>query len=352
MKEEKVVIKSLYTLRFIMFVFIFVHHSKWLVKVDWLAQSGLAVAGFIVLSGFLTGYLYNKKYDNISFRNILSFTYKRIMKLYPLHVIMLLISVGLNAPFNNSLAGSTNFIGRLLINLLLVQSWINNKVYYFSFNGVSWFLSTYLFLTLITVPILWFVGKINSKKRANLWLILSLIMSYVILIVITCFVNINNLSIEFWLYIFPPARMFEYMAGIFCGALIRRLKFDFKYDTIVFTFLELFSLLLVVIFIKYVPNGNYLSGWGSKWVIPTLIVFSIFTYQKGYISKLFSLNICVKLGSSTLVMYLIHQVVITIMTKINGVPVHHRYFALYMFLLTVVLGVVITNLQNYKKRIT
>ena len=54
-------IYSLISIRFFLFIFIFVHHCYNLVKIPILRQPALAVSSFIILSGFLNGFIYINK---------------------------------------------------------------------------------------------------------------------------------------------------------------------------------------------------------------------------------------------------------------------------------------------------
>ncbi|MBR2603802.1 MAG: acyltransferase [Bacilli bacterium] len=350
MVQEKRIIKSLYTIRFLLFILIFLRHTIGLVKMEWLAQSGLAVTGFIILSGFLNGYMYNSKYDKITIKNIIDFVYKRIKKLYPLHIITLLIAIGMYPPFNEFIFHQIEYIKIFLMNLFLIQTWVNDSNYYFSFNGVSWFLSTYLFLTIITVPILYVIGKINKKKYSAIIFAVFIVIIYSALLLLTHYIQIKGLNSEFWINVFPPSRALEYTIGILSGCIISKIKINFKYDKIVFTFAELFSLILICVFVKYVPLNTWLTYWGSKWVVPLVLIFSIFIYEKGYISKLFGIKLLVMIGSSTMVMYFIHSELIYYIVHATGYTMHPRYLALYIFILSVLLGVIITNLMNNKKK--
>lgn len=350
MKEQSRIIKTLYAIRFIFFILIFVRHTIGYHSMEWLAQSGLAVTGFIILSGFLNGYLYREKYDNITIHNIFDFTYKRIKKLYPIHLLMLFIVIGIYHPFNNSFSELGDYFKHLFANMFLIHSWISDQSYYFSFNGVSWFLSTYLFLSFVTVPILYLVNRISKKKKSIVYLIILIFILYVGNLTITHYVLSHGLNPEFYINVFPPSRVFEYSIGIIVGSLMYRIKLDFKYDKYIFTLFELLSVVIFLVFVKYVPNNNYMTYWGSKWVIPSIILFVVFALQKGYISKFISIKPFIILGSSTMIMYLTHQVVIRYVYKSVGYPAHCYWVVLYMFIVSILIGIIITQLQQKKKK--
>lgn len=54
-------IYPLLSVRFFLFIFIFVHHCYNLVEIPILRQPALAVSSFIILSGFLNGFIYINK---------------------------------------------------------------------------------------------------------------------------------------------------------------------------------------------------------------------------------------------------------------------------------------------------
>ena len=137
---------TLYSLRFIFFILIFVTHCYWNVRIPFLKNPGIGVSGFIILSGFLNGYLYINK-SELSFKSMLQFTKKRIKKIYPIYLLMIFLSLPLTGVFNYvKISDIIFFFKNLLINLLFLQSWFNNSNIYYGFNGVTWFLKTYMYL--------------------------------------------------------------------------------------------------------------------------------------------------------------------------------------------------------------
>lgn len=135
-KPDNKKIYPLYTLRFIFFIFIFVHHIYNNVQISWLRQPALAVSGFIILSGFLNGYIYVNK--NYKIKESFKFTINRIKKFWPLHILLLIIMIAISDIFSStSFSELLIYIKKIFCNALLIQSWINDKSYYFSFNGAT-----------------------------------------------------------------------------------------------------------------------------------------------------------------------------------------------------------------------
>ena len=350
-------IYPLISIRFFLFIFIFVHHCYNLVKIPILRQPALAVSSFIILSGFLNGFIYINK--DFSIKQSFDFTKKRIKRFYPLHLLMILITIITSGFFNfSSIEQLMFFLKKLFCNLLLIQSWINNPDFYFSFNGVTWYLSMYLFLTFITIPILLLLKKINKKEKRNVYLIIIAILLFGITVIIVNSIRLNKLDdrfCEFWIYVFPPSRIFEYIIGIIFGIICSNTKISFKFEKVIFTFLEIFALTILYIYIcnvSKIPHiYNYINNRFNMWIIPVIIMIIIFSYHKGLISKILSMNVPVFLGEISMYMYMIHQPLITIFCKSAGHIVHYRYFALYILIITIILSCIINKYEKSNKLI-
>lgn len=350
--ENDKVIHTLNTLRFIFFIFIFVFHSG--INISILKQPALAVSGFIILSGFLNGYIYKNKYGKIKFKDIFNFTKKRIIKFYPLHFVMFFVCVSYSKIFSyTNVENYIAFLKKAISNLLLIQSWINSPKYYFAFNGVAWFLSTYLFLTLMTIPMLYLLKKLNNNKKGAVLQIFLSIVFFIITMLLVYIVKIKKANAEFWIYVFPPARVFEYYIGMIYGNLIKDKKIKFKGDKIIFTVLEILSIVFIYLIIKRtnkIPNINNVINWRiNQWIIPLTLLFIIFTYQKGYISKLFSFKLFDYLGKISMYMFMIHQPLIHLVRASAGKVVKYRYIVLYMLLLTIIISCAIDKAKNKVK---
>lgn len=112
--------------------------------------SGLSV--FFVMSGFLCVYNYfgDGKTSKLGLRESLSFSLKKIKKLYPLHLVMLVYPLITQLyGLLNGLLPAWRFFTKLAANVLLVHAWIPVNEYYFSFNVPSWYLSAMMFLYLM-----------------------------------------------------------------------------------------------------------------------------------------------------------------------------------------------------------
>lgn len=347
--------KKIYTfnvLRFIFFIFIFVHHCYNNIKIPILKQPALAVSGFLILSGFLNGYIYKGKFEKINKKEIFEFSKKRIVKFYPLHIIMFFICISFSGVFNyTKLADFILFIKKSICNLLLIQSWINDQSYYFSFNGVTWFLSTYLFLTLTTIPFLIFLNRVNKCKYSKIIQIVLSIILFCITLALVYIVKINKLNIEFFIYVFPLSRIPEYFIGMIFGNLIKDFKISFKFDKIIFTILEVMSFILLYFTMSKANTifsfSNLIDKRINLGIISIIFMLMVFSYQKGAISYLFKFKLLDYLGEISMYLFMIHQPLIRFVSKSTGNVIHYRYFALYILVLTILISGMI---DNFKKK--
>lgn len=139
-KIMKKKVDSLQVLRGLGFLSIFSAHAG-------LTRLGpFGVSLFFVLSGFVLMNSQEKDVEdggNKGFRNACFFMYKKISRLYPLHFVMLLVAIPLVGEI------SLRVYLSMVVNAILLQTWIPFSDFYFSFNSVSWFLSVCVFLYLI-----------------------------------------------------------------------------------------------------------------------------------------------------------------------------------------------------------
>lgn len=132
-----------------------------------LGYSGLSM--FFVLSGFLSAYNYADRdsVKRMGAKESAVFSIKKIAKLYPLHIAMLLIPLaGQIYGLVNGLVAPARLFEKLAANALLVHAWIPLNDFYFSFNVPSWYLSVGLFLYFMLPVVLRAMDRYASPKAA------------------------------------------------------------------------------------------------------------------------------------------------------------------------------------------
>lgn len=132
-KQKK--LSSLQAVRALAFLGIFTCHAG----LNQLGAWGASV--FLMLSGFLMIYTYYDKEPETTPGSVCRFARKRIGKIYPLHILMMLAAL----PFavrvlmeDFTVRNLIRSVGQVVLNVFLLQSWIPKSASYFSLNGVAW----------------------------------------------------------------------------------------------------------------------------------------------------------------------------------------------------------------------
>ena len=128
------------------------------------------VSLFFMLSGYLNGLSWaNGKQPHRDMKSSVSYMLRHIKKLYLLHIIMTVASIpvsGILPAIRTNGAKELIFWGIVFfMNVTLTKSLYPK--YYWGYNGVSWFLSTYAALCLLTPSLLHGTARLlkNQKLR-------------------------------------------------------------------------------------------------------------------------------------------------------------------------------------------
>ena len=144
-------------LRFIAFGFIFLFHAFGSNLEPYLYTTNAAyamVSFFFILSGFGSGYSSADKGEKPTVKAICYHLWKKIKKIYPLLFVTTIYFV-LQSDLPQAInTGNLELLKEngwnLMKCLLMIQSWGNPFLFY---NGVTWFISTILFLYLFDLPV-------------------------------------------------------------------------------------------------------------------------------------------------------------------------------------------------------
>lgn len=137
--ERKPAICSIRALKLICILLLFWHHSP-LQRPP--VDLGARTCEFLfVASGFLVAYQHADRQQTARWRDSYVYLRKKICTMWPLHVVCFLLVVLRIGLARNDLEEWVT----ILLNIFLVQSWVNRESVFFSFNGTSWFLSAILF---------------------------------------------------------------------------------------------------------------------------------------------------------------------------------------------------------------
>lgn len=262
------------------------------------------VSLFFMLSGYLNGLSWsNGRQPQKDLKSSVSYMLRHIKKLYLLHIIMTIVSIPVSGILPSIQENGTKgliFWGIVfLMNVTLTKSLYPK--YYWGFNGVSWFLSTYAVLCLLTPTLLHGTAHILKNKKSAAIKVMAVIFAvqfgYCFLIWRT------GWNAEYWLYIFPLSRVGEYVIGMIAGMCSSKLQAGKRYGASGWI-----AGIWIAVMIFCVPIPDWLTR-NIVWIIPNvLLLWGVHKYQ-GFLSKILSSRPLVILGDYSANMYLIHQVV-------------------------------------------
>lgn len=309
-------IKPLTSLRFFFALMVFTSHFFFLKISDptltslyenIFKEGFLGVSFFFILSGFVLALNYKEKLLGKSI-TAKDFMVARIARIYPLHVVTLLLSIPLAYKAFQTDIFST--LGKFVVNLLLLQSFVPVRDIYFSFNIPSWSISNEFFFYLLFPVIISLFFKIRKSERISLFILL--------LIPLGIFLCPEKIEHRFF-YVNPFYRIADFVIGILLYNIYEKglLSKQFRSASRATAF-EFFSIGLFIaslFFHARVPIGYRYSCY--YW-LPMSAIILAFSYQAGFLSKVLSNKSLVFFGEISYSFYLLHFLVIQYLMGINS----------------------------------
>ena len=339
-------VKSLQSIRFVFALMIFLHHT--IAPVSTLGAFG--VSFFLILSGFVLMYGNKGRIENKEQK--LKFFLKRVKKIYPLHILCLILAVLISTLIGESLEWT-----HLAPNAFLIHSWIPQSSYYFSGNSLSWYLSVMVFCYAM-FPLL--VGWM--RKWGGVFLVL-LLTFYPIAVAIVPDAYVGGL-----IYINPLFRIVDFCLGMWlahvctndsmANMMCRLKNMSVSKKTIIEVMLALLSLALIVLSEKTITRFNFASFW---WMPSMLIIFILFTFDNngGGITRLLNKTISVTLGSVSFAFYMLHILVLRVNDYLMNNVISMNYYLNGVLVVLVTIGLsylitycympLFTQTKRYKK---
>lgn len=306
-------LKSLQSLRGIFAFLIFVCHNRGFIKSIPDGFGHLGVTFFFILSAFVlcSGYYERIVTNQFSYR---TFVFKRFWKVYPLHIFCFVFWCVFLGDYRHILSIPS------VCNVLLIQSWVSNYGHWFSCNGVSWYLSTWLFC-IVVFPVVVKVVNLNLQRIPVL--ICILVVLYLICIVITPENGTYGLF-----YIHPIFRLLDFVFGIWLWNLYKTspLRSDLFYiNTTKATILQI-SIVVLYAFLIYVNNLGIINekiSWTSLWWIPScLLIYTFACLDKvdTIINKILRSKMLIWFAEVNFTFFMTHQMIINVWVKYIGYP--------------------------------
>ena len=245
----------------------------------------MGVSFFFILSGFLMsqGYMTKVTTDRNRF-NLPRFIVKRLSKLYPLHIICLIGSIILKV--------SINWYD--ISNLLLLQSWIPFKEWYFSGNAVGWCLSDFLFFYGM-FPFL--CNFLKSRRRLFLNIYFGTLLLYIFIII-----PLVPTEIQYGIvYINPLTRLLDFIFGILLWEFFKSLDTDWLHIKRIIRIGDVILIFIITTMVSCAcPSPyNYSVLWWPAHAI--LILYAAYSTDQWLVFKPL-----VKFGDVSFSFFLIH----------------------------------------------
>jgi len=270
----------------------------------------LGVTFFFILSGFVLTYGYNEQFISHSIKKR-KFYISRFIRIYPLHILTLLIALPLwNSFFVEHPWKALNF---LICNLFLVQSFIPAQQCYYFLNEPSWALSNEIFFYICCPFIIPRIAQISIRGMFGIILLLALCITF--LVVYNKYIPPSD---KLWLfYINPFLRIYDFILGIVLAFFFIKTKNIFTIiDNRFFTFLEIFSVILLIVFVAGNPHIADIARYDLYYTIPISFIILVFAFERGFFSKALSCPGLVMLGRLSFAFYMLHLSVIHYMGKL------------------------------------
>lgn len=279
-------IQTLQSLRFIFMMMIFMSHFAYRDIRAFDAGGDCGVAFFFLLSGFVCSLAYGPKISNGSF-HYGRFLWNRLKKLYPLHLLCLLFYL---------LVSRAPLDGKVLMNVLLLQSWIPNMDYYFACNSVSWFLSTLMFCYVL-FPLLY---------RWLSWPFT--VLAALICVAFYAFTPVDQVNAV--LYVNPLVRWIDFYWGMLLCHFFqqRRTSVSGAWQEV------LIVVVLTMLLSAYPFVDEKLRNAPLYWMVLIPMIW-IFAEEKGPVSRWLKTSPMLFLGSLTMPLFMTHQMLIGILLR-------------------------------------
>ena len=329
-KSGVVHLRALTGLRFVAAFFVFYHHIRrhLVSQEELLPLGGPAVSLFFVLSGFILTWVYH---SSLAKERVKRFYVTRLARIWPLHIVCLLICLLLVSDPPGSNADGANSWASLFAQFFMVQSWIPVTHWFLDFNAVSWSISTEAFFYL-TFPLL----VLGNRKWFWLKFLVVGCVAFASLGLTQYLANTDQ--VPAWMSMLavsislPLVRLLEFVLGMAsCFLFLRRHSSILpdgrsnRWQFCIHSAWELLTIVCVVVWwlavlkLELITKINQSTHFGvvfGKWfsVANGMLVFALtiyaFAQTRGVFGRILSSRLAVWLGEISFAFYLIHQVVI------------------------------------------
>lgn len=298
--------QSLQALRGLAFAGIFLGHFYYF---GW---TPVSVSVFFMLSGFLLTLKGEDGSGHQGFKENINSAWNRIRKLYPLHLVLMVICIPLTI-YRAGYFDPMDILIKVVCNVFLIQSLVPNADIAASLNGVSWYLSTILILYIIFPYLYRAFKKIRSNAVYACLLVLWVVLQTAVLFVTYRYCRIDSM-IVYLTHCCPLYRVFDLLSGMMLGFMVKQNgresegHFKLNAGTIIKSILEITVIAVVgwLVFLWQNDNTNiFLSHAPVIPVISTALVW-LFYRKAGFLTGLLTNKVTVFVGNLSGYAFLIH----------------------------------------------
>ncbi len=280
------------------------HYSGWR-PLDFLATRGyLWVEFFFVLSGFILTYAYWARLrDLLKPGGYLAFLRARLIRLYPLHLFMLLwlLAMVMVLRFLAAKGGYLSIFDAryhqdvsakgFWLSLVLVQAW--NTMNTLTWNGVSWFVSVEFALCLLFPPLLWLA-------EGKPWRGLAMMAAGLAGLVALLLSSKHGLDITFHNGVLRGCA--DFSIGIGMAVLFRRIKPRDRLPEWLHSALQLMLLALLGYVVMH--TGWSHTGMDIFTVLPLMALVFALAFDRGIVARGLQMRLPQVLGEWSYAVYL------------------------------------------------
>ncbi len=274
-------------------------------------NSDLFVDFFFVLSGFVITYSYQSISTGQEFGQ---FYKKRFFRLYPLHLIVLILFVGIELSKHsasgyvhvNKIENISNNLQTFITNIFLVNSVGFPGIHDVSWNIASWSISAEMIAYMVFGLVMLLINRISFAKNRLLLPVLVIFTASAIL-----FFNTGSFKLDYNFDFGFLRGIVGFFVGVICFNTFDALKNQlFKLGSTLFTFLEI---VLLIVVIGFVWQGAVYKNLGFIYEILFFATILVFAFEKGWLSEqLKKSNFLHQTGKYSYSIYMIHTLILSL----------------------------------------
>jgi peptidoglycan/LPS O-acetylase OafA/YrhL len=257
-----------------------------------------------MLSGFVVSLGYGRQVREGSFRYG-NFLCRRIWKLYPLHLLCLAFFL---------LVSGSAIDFPVVMNALLIQSWVPDPTVYFSCNGVSWFLSSLFFCYLI-FPL--------AFRWVSIYGLGAVLAFYAVVCFLTPYDKVNAI-----LYVNPLLRFVDFYIGMVLYKLYEK-GYNISHAGV----LEALLIVVLIMSLAFYPVVDAKFRNAPMFWLVLVPFILVFAKGQGIVSSFLRRSPMLMLASLSMPVYMVHQMTIGIL--LHRLPQLPTVVMLFICLLSV-----------------